>query len=91
MLLSREKINHISKLIMDDFDNREELDYLQEPNDVRLHIVKVVTDELKVEDEVDASVQKILQSYSRNIREGSAEWEVLSEKHYKEEMQKRGF
>ena len=91
MLLSREKINHLSKLIMADFDNREELDYLQEPNDVRLHIVKVLTDELKVEEEIESSVQKILGSYSRNIREGSAEWDVLYEKHYKEEMQKRGF
>lgn len=91
MRLSREKINHLSNLIIKDFDERDELDYLKEPNDVRLRIVKAITDELKVEDEVDANVRKRLQSYSRSIREGSSEWEVLYEKHYKEEMEKKGF
>lgn len=91
MLLSREKINHLSKIILQDFDDREELDYLQEPNDVRLHIVKVITDELKVDDEIDATVRKTLESYSRNIREGSGEWDILYEKHYKGEMDRRGF
>ena len=91
MLLSREKINYLSKIILQDFDNREELDYLQEPNDVRLHIVKVITDELKVDDEIDAAVRKTLESYSRNIREGSSEWDILYEKHYKGEMDRRGF
>ena len=91
MLLSREKINYLSKIILQDFDNREELDYLQEPNDVRLHIVKAITDELKVDDEIDAAVRKTLESYSRNIREGSSEWDILYEKHYKGEMDRRGF
>lgn len=91
MQLSREKINHLSKLIMEDFDERDELDYLQEPNDVRLQIVKVITEKLKVDDEIEASVRKTLESYSRNIREGSSEWDILYEKHYKAEMGKRGF
>jgi len=76
---------------MKDFDAREELDYLQEPNDVRLYIVKVITSELKIDDEIDNMVRKTLQSYSRNLREGSSEWEILYEKHYAEQMGKRGF
>lgn len=91
MRLSRERINQLSKIIMDDFDKRDELDYLQEPNDVRLHVVKVITDELKVDDDIDAHVRKTVESYSRNIKEGSSEWEVLYEKHYKLEMAKKGF
>ncbi|MBI5186622.1 MAG: DUF507 family protein [Nitrospinae bacterium] len=91
MRLSRERINQLSKIIMDDFDKRDELDYLQEPNDVRLHVVKVITDELKVDDDIDAQVRKTVESYSRNIKEGSSEWEVLYEKHYKLEMAKKGF
>lgn len=91
MRLSRERINQLSKIIMEDFDRRDELDYLQEPNDVRLHIVKVITDELKVDDEVDVRIRKTLESYSRNIREGSSEWDVLYEKHYREEMARKGF
>ncbi len=90
MRLSREKINRIAKLIIDDFDNRDELDYLEEPNETRLHIVKVITNALKIEDEIDGVVRKKLQSYAKNIWEGSSEWDVLYEKHFKEEMGKRG-
>lgn len=91
MRLSRERINQLSKIIIEDFDSLDELDYLQEPNDVRLHIVKVITDELKVDDEIDVRIRKTLESYSRNIREGSSEWDVLYEKHYREEMARKGF
>ena len=90
MKLSREKINHLANCIMNDFDKRDELDYIAEPTDVRLQVVKVITDVLAVDDEVDAFVKNKLDSLSKDIWEGSNEWEVMYNKYYEEEMNKKG-
>jgi hypothetical protein len=74
---------------MNDFGKRDEVDYIEEPTDVRLQIVKVITDVLAVDDEVDAFVKNKLDSLSKDIWEGSNEWEVLYNKYYEEEMNKK--
>jgi|TARA_B100000959_G_scaffold284691_1_gene357045 hypothetical protein len=89
MKLSREKINQLANCIMDDFDKREELDYIAEITDVRLQVVKVITEVLSVDDEVDSLVKNKLTSLSKDIWEGSNEWEVLYNKYYEEEMNKK--
>tara|TARA_B100000315_G_C14400740_1_gene506353 strand:+ start:427 stop:702 length:276 start_codon:yes stop_codon:yes gene_type:complete len=89
MKLSREKINQLANGIMDDFDKREELDYIAEITEVRLQVVKVITEVLSVDDEVDSFVKNKLSSLSKDIWEGSNEWEVLYNKYYEEEMNKK--
>ena len=42
-----------------------------------------------LDDEVDDIVRKKLGTYSRNIMEGSPEWDVMYKKHFQEEMQKK--
>ena len=89
MKLSREKINHISSLLIRDFDKREEFDYKIPLNDIRLEIVKMFMEELKIDDEADSAARKILASYTtKNIREGTDEWDVLYRKHYEEHLAK---
>ena len=91
MKLSREKVNHISSLLIRDFEKREELDYKIPLNDIRLEIVKVFTEELKVENDADEAARKILASYStKSLREGTDEWDVLYKKHYEEHLSKHG-
>ena len=90
MKISRDKINHISSLIVCDFKNREEIDYKVELNDVRLEITRVMTEELMKDDKADQLARKIIDSYSKNLREGSPEWEIMHQKHYEEELQKLG-
>ena len=89
MRLSREKINHLSKLIITDMAKDDRVEFFEEENNIRLEIVKEVTDVLKVDDEIDEAARKTLASYSKNIREGTPEWEVLYNKHYNEEAKKR--
>lgn len=89
MRLSRGKINHLSKLITQGLEKDEKIKLLSEPNDIRLQIVRIITDELKIDDVVDEEVRRILSSYSKKMREGSSEWEVLYQKHYDEEIKKR--
>ncbi|MGP0564787.1 DUF507 family protein [Nitrospina sp. 32_T5] len=91
MKLSREKVNHISKLIVKDFENREEIDYKEDLNDVRLEIARVINEELKIDDKADAEARRIIESYTtRKLREGTEEWEIMYQKHYDEYFKKHG-
>jgi uncharacterized protein len=88
MLLSDEKISHLSHII---------LNHLKKPGHARLkadepvilrEIKRVLIHELKVEEDVDLAVRRRLASYSRLV-EGSAEWDTLYRKTFEEEMRKR--
>lgn len=90
MRLSRSKINHISHVLIRALEENPSIELLKDANSVRLDIVRIITRELKMEEEVDEIVRKKLSSYSRNILEGSQEWDVLYHKIYEEEMSKKG-
>ena len=90
MRISREKVNHISKMIVNDLAKRDDFDYKTELNDVRLQITHVINEYLKIEDSADENARKICASYSRKMREGTDEWDVLYNKHYQEYMPKHG-
>lgn len=91
MKLSRDKINHISSLIVTDFENREELDYKMDLNDVRLEITRVMTEELKLDERADSEARKTIASYKeKKIREGTPEWDIMYQKHYEEWLRKLG-
>ena len=90
MKISREKINHISSLIIRDFAKRDELDYKVELNDIRLEITRVMTDILQYDDKADAEARRILSTYANSPREGSPEWDIMYQKHFDEYMNKQG-
>ena len=88
MKISRDKINHISSLIVRDFAKRDELDYKVDLNDVRLDITRVMTNILQVDDKADAEARRILNTYSNAPREYSPEWDIMYQKHFDEYMNK---
>lgn len=91
MKLSRDKVNHISSLIVTDFENREELDYKMDLNDVRLEITRVMTEELKLDERADSEARKTIASYKeKKIREGTPEWDIMYQKHYEEWLRRLG-
>ena len=87
--LSREKINHISQLIIKELAKNDAVRFLREPNEVRLEIVKLITDQLSIDDEIDRQVRTTLDSYTRKVVEGSREWDIMYSKLYDEEFNKR--
>lgn len=89
MSLSRQKINHLSQLIMKALQSATHVQLLKPDNDVRLQVVKTLTDELRIEEVVDLEVRRTLASYSRKIVEGNREWDVMYQKLYDQEMKKR--
>ena len=89
MGLTRPKINYLSHLIVKALQQAGTVTFLKPENDVRLQIVKTLTDELKIEEVIDAEVRRKFASYSRKIVEGNREWDVMYQKFYEQEMKKR--
>lgn len=89
MRLSREKINHIAKLIGEELGRDQRVKLLKDVNEMRLHVFRMLMDQLKIEDEIDDEVRRILSSYSKKIVEGSHEWDVMYAKLFDEELSKR--
>jgi len=83
--LSREKVLHLSHLILGHLDRDDGVEYFDEPQEIRQTIVKIIMDEMKNDEAIDALVRKKLESQKRVIVEGSDEWDVLYRKYYEEE------
>ena len=88
MKLSREKVLHISHLILGHLDKDDGVEYFDEPQEIRQTIVKIIMDEMKNDEAIDALVRRKLESQKRVIVEGSDEWDVLYRKYYEEETAK---
>ena len=89
MSLSREKINHLSQLVVQELDQLPGVTLYEPPNEVRLEIVRAMNDALKLEETIESVVRQKLNSYSRPIPEGSREWDVMYQKFYDEEFDNR--
>lgn len=90
MMLSDDKISHISHILLKGLQQKGLVDLHGEEAAVRKEIKRVIVAELKVGEEIDAIVRRKLQSFSRKLVEGSPEWEVLYRKFFKEEEIKKG-
>jgi uncharacterized protein len=89
MKISRDKISHISSLIVKDFAKRDELDYKVDLNDVRRDIAGVMTEILQLDDKADGEARRIMNTYKNAPREGSPEWDIMYQKHFEEFMSKK--
>jgi uncharacterized protein len=56
-----------------------------DPQEIRQYIVKMISDEMKTDEAIDALVRRKIETQKRPIVEGSDEWEVLYRKYYEEE------
>jgi hypothetical protein len=84
--LSREKILRLSHLILGYLDGDEGVEYFADPQEVRQDVVKMISDEMKADEAIDAAVRRKIESQKRTIVEGSEEWEILYRKYYEEEQ-----
>jgi hypothetical protein len=89
MSLSREKINHLSQILVRELQRLPGVTLQAPTNTIRLEIVRAFNEALKLEAAIDTAVRRTLTSYSRQIVEGSREWDVMYQKLYEEELAKR--
>src|SRR5215469_4482282 len=90
MKLSRDKINDVSHKVVAALRKSREFRLKRDPNDVRLELVKVVTELLQTEEKVDRAARTKIRSQKREISEGTEEWDLLHKRYYAEELKKLG-
>src|SRR5690348_9188171 len=91
MKLSRDKVSDISHKLVDMLRRTRELRLKdKDPNNVRLEIVKAMTELLVAEEKVDRFVRQKIRSQKREIAEGTEEWDLLHKRYYSEELKKLG-
>jgi len=88
--LSREKINFLSKRILDALAKNDRVEFLDDPNEIRLNILRSIEEEMRLYDLLDKRAIEKIQSQKKAIEEGSREWEILYRKYYNEELSKLG-
>ena len=90
MKLSRDKITDMSHKIVTALRKSRELRVKRDPNEVRLDIVRAMTELLVAEEKVDRLSREKVRSQKRDIPEGSEEWDLLQKRYYAEELKKLG-
>ncbi len=90
MKLTHEKTVKLSHEILSAIMALDEIEIFEEPNVIRLEIVKILNDLMREEEKVEEGVRNQISSQKRTIPEGSAEWEILYRKYYQEALRKLG-
>jgi hypothetical protein len=90
MKLSRDKVIEISHKIVSELRKARQVRLKKPPNEVRLEIVRQITELLQIEDKVDRAARQKIRSQKREIPEGSEEWDLLLRRYYQEELKKLG-
>jgi hypothetical protein len=90
MKLSRDKVTDISHKVVAAMRKARELRIKKDPNEVRLEIVRSITELLQAEDKVDRMARQKIRSQKREIAEGTEEWDLLHRRYYSEELKKLG-
>jgi hypothetical protein len=88
--LSREKVNFLARQILKILESSDQVEFLDDPNEIRLIIVKAIEEEMKLYEMLDKKAVEKIQSQKKAIEEGSREWEILYRKYYNEELSKLG-
>jgi uncharacterized protein len=90
MKLSPEKINQLSRKMIEAITKLDEVEIFDEPGMIRQRIVLTLNKLLRQEEEMDSRVRQQILSQKRTIPEGSAEWDILYRKYYSDALRKIG-
>lgn len=90
MKLSRDKVTDISHKLVTVLRKSRDLRLKKDQNEVRLDIVKAMTESLQSEERADRAARDKVRSQKRDIPEGSEEWDILHKRYYGEELKKLG-
>jgi hypothetical protein len=90
MKLSRDKVIDMSHKIVSALRKARQVRLKKQVNEVRLELVREMTDVLQAEDRVDRAAREKIRSQKRDIPEGSEEWDLLLRRYYAEELKKLG-
>jgi uncharacterized protein len=90
MRLTREKVVRLSHQLIDLLVQSNDVEFIEDRDTIRQHMVQTMTNVLKEEEKVELEVRKRITSQKKEILEGSEEWDVLFRKYYSEELRRMG-
>ena len=90
MRLTREKVVRMSHQLIDLLVQSNDVEFIEDRDTIRQHMVQTMTNVLKEEEKLEAEVRKRITSQKKEILEGSEEWDVLFRKYYSEELRRMG-
>lgn len=88
-MISDDKASHLAHLVLGALKKSAQCRLTEEDGKVLREIKRVIAAELALEAEIDRKVRARLASYTRQIVEGSPEWDVMYRKTSEEEQKKR--
>ena len=89
-MLSGDKVTHMSHVILKALLDKDTVDIIEEEGTVRHGIRRAINFQLKIGQDMENAVRHKIESLSRNVSEGSPEWDTLYDKYFREEEVKRG-
>lgn len=90
MMLSDDKVTHMSHVILKKLLDTDFIDIIEEEGTVRHAIRRAINLQLKEGRQMDEAVRHKIESLSRHVAEGSPEWETLYDKYLREEEVRHG-
>ncbi len=88
MHISEDRISHVAHKILDKLWGDDIVDFPDERRALEA-IKATLTSYFSIADEIDSLVRKKLSSYSQAKVPGSRDWEILYQKFYREEADKK--
>lgn len=90
MKLSRDKINEMSHRIVTSLRKSRDCRLRKDSNDVRLEIVRLISEILHNEDKADKAARAKIRTMKREVQEGTEEWDLLHKRYYADELKSFG-
>jgi uncharacterized protein len=90
MKLSRDKVNDLAHKIVSGMRKSRDFRVRKDPNELRLALVREMTDLLQLEDRIDRAARAKIRTQKRDITEGGEEYDLLHKRYYAEELKKLG-
>jgi hypothetical protein len=88
-VISDDRLSHLASIIVDGIWKDDIVDYTDD--DMAMRMAKRAAAKFGQEmKDVDKKARDMVASLKRNVVEGSPEWDVMYQKYYEEEMQRRG-
>ena len=90
MKLSRDRVNELSHKLVAEMRKSRDFRVRKDPNELRLALVREMTDLLQMEDRVDQAARQKIRTQKREIPEGGEEFDILHKRYYADELKKLG-
>ena len=91
MIISEERQTHFAHILIDGLWGDLLIDFDEEQEDQVIRQTKrLINQWVQEQGDIDDNVRQKLSSLKRDLPEGSAEWKVMYQKYYNEEMSRKG-